>query len=519
MQLNAHQSRLSVGSETRLPEECDVLVIGSGIGGLTCANYLAKAGARVVLVEKHYVPGGYCSSFERGGYYFDAGAHFLGSCRPDGQVGRLISDHRLDKKFSLVRCDPSDVIVSQNREVFIFNDLRRTIAEFQEKFPDEATSVEAFFKFLTETDAIQLYVRLKDKTFAELLDHYFKHWEIKSVLATLLGNIGLPSSRASALTSAFLYREFILDGGYYPKGGMQRFADALLERFEEYGGTALFLSSAEEILLDGDDRVRAVKIRYCGKRDLEIRVQAVVANCDPFQLQDRLLRKTKVSVDHNGPTRKRIPTVSAFMVHLGINHDIYKDAKYHCNLWSYKKGHVDAYYEGVMAGEIDYGLDSFLFLSIPTFHDAGLLPQGHHSVQAILAAPFFERDVWDKYKEKLAEDVLRRIEQYIPGVKNWIEVQRIAIPPTLYKYTANYRGAMYGWASIPEQVGKQRIPEETSIGGLYLAGQWAGLPSGHSGIPTVVTSGRNVSRIALRQLRRSRCIVSSSKEGNGLKRP
>ena len=67
--------RALVPEPSRIPKSCDVVVIGAGIGGLVCANYLAKAGASVVLVEKHYVPGGYCSSFRRGPYYFDAAAH------------------------------------------------------------------------------------------------------------------------------------------------------------------------------------------------------------------------------------------------------------------------------------------------------------------------------------------------------------------------------------------------------------------------------------------------------------
>ena len=91
----------------KIPQKCDVVIVGAGVGGLTCACYLAKAGAKVVLVEKHYVPGGYCSSFTRGKYYFDAGAHYLGSCRPDGQLGKLFLDHQLKKKIALIRCEPS----------------------------------------------------------------------------------------------------------------------------------------------------------------------------------------------------------------------------------------------------------------------------------------------------------------------------------------------------------------------------------------------------------------------------
>ena len=502
-----------------LPEACDVLIIGAGIGGLTCANYLAKAGVKVVLVEKHYVPGGYCSSFSRGQYYFDAGAHYLGSCRPEGQIGKLLADHQLDKKLKLIRCEPSEVVVTKRREVFIFSELSKTIHEFQQCFPQEAGPVDDFFKYLALRDPLQLYVDLRGLTFRDLLDQYFKDWELKSVLATLLGNIGLPSFRASALTSAFLFREFIFDGGYYPKGGMQQFPNALLERFREYGGIALFLSPAEEIILNQAGRIRSVRIKVLGRKPIEVQTRVVVANCDPYQLYERLLRNTNIPSEQRSSLDSRLPTFSAFMVHLGINHDITHDAKYHCNIWSYQRGDIDGYYEGVMKGKIDFGVDTFLFCSIPSFHDPDLLPKGHHSIQTIIAAPYYERGVWDRYKDRLAQDVVRRLEQFIPGVGRWIEVKQIATPTTLIKYTSNYSGAMYGWASTSEQVGRQKFPEETAIEGLYLVGHWTGLPSGYSGTPTVVTSGRNVARLVLREIRHDHSLVSvescGSAQANG----
>ena len=217
-----------------VPERSDVVVIGAGIGGLVCANYLAKAGLRVVLAEKHYVPGGLCSSFRRGRYYFDAGAHYLGSCRPEGQIGRLLSDLSLKERLPLIHCEPSEVVVSKNHEVFISSDVKRTRDEFAQAFPREQRAITDFFKYITLEEPLKLYVDLRNLTFRDVLDRYFSDWELKSVLSTLLGNIGLPSFKASALTSVFLFREFIFDGGYYPKGGMQRFPDLLLERFREY---------------------------------------------------------------------------------------------------------------------------------------------------------------------------------------------------------------------------------------------------------------------------------------------
>jgi phytoene dehydrogenase-like protein len=485
-------------SQVVFPETSDVVVIGAGIGGLVCANYLAKAGAKVVLVEKHHTPGGYSSSFKKGKYYFDAGAHYLGSCRPEGQIGRLFFEHKLDKKLELIRCDPSEVIVTKHHEVLIFNETKRTLWELQQQFPLEGPYIKRFFHYITGTDPLQLYVDLKDLTFKDFLNHYFSDWELKSTLSTLLGNIGLPSFRASALTAVFLFREFIFDGGYYPKGGMQQFPDVLLERLVEYGGTPILLSPAEEILLSSSGRVQGVKIKHLGRKSAEIKTQAVVANCDPYQVYAKLLKKTDIELSEGHNWRSRLATVSAFMVHLGVNHDITSNTKYHCNIWSYRRGNIDDYYEGVIQGRIDFGVDSFLFCSIPSFHDPMLLEPNHHSIQMIIAAPYYERDVWDSYRERLAEDVVKRLEEFIPGIRNWIEVRQVATPPTLVKYTWNYRGAMYGWASIPEQVGRRKYPEETSVEGLYLVGHWTGLPSGHSGIPTVVSSGRNVARRVLR---------------------
>ena len=125
----------------RIPEQCDVVVIGAWIGGLTCANYLAKAGVKVVLVERHYRVGGYASSFIKDGYYFDAAAHSLGSCRPEGQIGKLIADLGLQDRFLLIRCNPTDVVITRNHEVFFFTELWQTLQELKQKFPKEADSL------------------------------------------------------------------------------------------------------------------------------------------------------------------------------------------------------------------------------------------------------------------------------------------------------------------------------------------------------------------------------------------
>jgi phytoene dehydrogenase-like protein len=401
--------------------------------------------------------------------------------------------------LQFIRCDPSEVIISKNQEVLVYSDLHRTIDQLVNAFPSDSTGIRRFFEYITCTEPLNLFVDLNKITFKDLLDSFMEGWEVKSALATLLGNIGLPSSKASALTSVFLFREFILDGGYYPKGGMQSFPDAFLNKFRELGGTDLLLTPAKEIELNANGAVKSVAISYRGRHRVRIETGVVVANCDPYQLYGELLAQTTSKESQLEQLHKRSPTVSAFMVHLGVKAPLEEMARFRCNIWSYRRGNIDDYFDGVISGRVDYGKDGFLFVSIPSLHDQSLLEAGYHSIQCIVAAPFFERSVWQGIKEDLAEDVINRLEQYIPGLKGTIEIKQIATPPTLMKYTWSYRGAMYGWASIPAQIGKNRIPEDTAIPGLFMVGQWTGLPSGHSGVPTVVSSGRSVARRVIRE--------------------
>jgi phytoene dehydrogenase-like protein len=488
----------------------DAVIIGAGIGGLSCANYLAKTGLEVLLVEKHYVPGGYCSSFRRGGYYFDAGAHYLGSCRRAGQIGRLLFDHGLEKRISFIRTNPSDILVTRNREIRLWQEYERLVCEFQEQFPEESTQVRRFMDYMAKSNPLQLYVDLKDKTFSEVLDEYFRDPDIKSALSIPLGNLALPSTEASALTSVFLYREFIFDGGYYPKGGMQVLPDVLLERFKEYGGDVLFLTPARSILTK-DGRVAGVRIRVNGREEMQVATPNVITNCDPYQLLDYLLYKTNSSALKGlRALARRKPSVSAIMVHLGVSKELRGIAKYESNVWYYPGNHIDEYYSALSRGELAFE-KGFLFYSIPSLHDDELLPTGKHSIQAIIGAPFKVRSEWEKdgLKERIAEKIIQRIERFIPGLSRWIEVRMIATPPTLAKYTSNYEGAMYGWASTPGQVGNRLSDNSLGIEGLFTVGHWSDIPTGHSGVTTVVASGRSVAKFVLKQKGKQAQVLNS----------
>ena len=123
----------------------DAVVIGAGVGGLVCANLLARGGLRVLLVEQHYMVGGYCSTFRRRGYTFDAASHFyplLGN--PDTITGKVLAD--LGVETGWVKMDPVDHFHFPDGSRFsVPADFAAYTAKLKAKFPAEAAALDAFF--------------------------------------------------------------------------------------------------------------------------------------------------------------------------------------------------------------------------------------------------------------------------------------------------------------------------------------------------------------------------------------
>lgn len=267
----------------------DAIIIGAGMGGLVCGCYLARAGMKVLIAEQHYKPGGYCTSFKRGRFTFDAAPHCFGSYREGGLTRKIFQDLEVDKKLHIIRPDPSDIIITPNYKISFWNDLEKTIREFQTNFPEESNNIKDFFYFLLNVDP-NAFSRIRGWTFKDLLDRYFTNDQLKAILAApLLAFNGLPPSLMSAFIGAKLFSEFLLDGGYYPEGGMQVLPDALAERFKEFGGELRLSSLAKKIRVK-DNKVTGVIL----EKDGFISSKYVISDCDARQTFLKLLGKEKI---------------------------------------------------------------------------------------------------------------------------------------------------------------------------------------------------------------------------------
>ena len=458
----------------------DVIIIGAGIGGLVCGCYLAKAGMKVLIVEQHFKPGGYCTSFKRKGYTFDAAPHCFGSYRNGGIAQKIFQDLGLDKMLTIMRPDPSDTIITPNYNISFWNDLAKTTYEFQASFPKEKENIKRFFDLLIDTDP-RSFSGMRSRTFKQLVDEYFMDDKLKAILSIpFLGIGGLPASMMSAFVGAKLYSEFLFDGGYYPHGGMQAIPDALTQRFKEAGGEMRLSTLATKIKLK-DNAVIGIVVN----NNQFIPSKCVVSDCDARQTFLKLLGKGKLDSEFHDMLKKMIPSISTFILYLGIQHsdDLPKQGTTFSFFSHYD---IERAYQALNKGDLA-GYGGYM---LRTSHDRA-------TMIAMMPAKYKNKAYWIRNKHHFTEKFIGMIQKNsIPDFSKYILFKDAATPHTLSRYTLNYKGASFGWASIPSQLTIPSLRKPSFIQGLYLCGHWTTLGIGVSGAAYV---GKDTAKIILRK--------------------
>lgn len=455
---------------TVLQDPFDCIIIGAGIGGLVCGCCLAKAGMKVLIADQHFKPGGYCTSFRRNGFTFDAAAHSFGGYR-SGNLGRIFKELSLDKKIRISKCDPSDVIQTARHRISIWSDPTRTREELKASFPEERNNVHNFFDLMTGPGS-GLFPGMRRATFRDLLDRFFADEALKQSLSfPLYGNGALPASRMTAYIGMRIFTESVLDGGYFPENGMQELPDALAETFREHGGE-LRLSCGIGAIKTRDGAVSGVMTE--GGEFLSARL--IVSNCDASLTFSDLLESGTAGRDMRGKVAESVPSLSMFILYLGMDRAVQGLPDRRTTLWRLADLDIEKAYSRARNGELP-SLDNYILHYKP---DRGTLV-------AFLNAPYGSSRFWQQAKQDLMEKFIRRIEQdLVPSLSDSIRHREAATPHTLFRYTRNRDGAAYGWESIPSQFADHDMRKPPFIRGLHLTGHWTTL--GH-GIPGVTYLG------------------------------
>jgi phytoene dehydrogenase-like protein len=452
----------------------DAVVIGAGVGGLICANLLVRAGLQVLLVEQHCLVGGYCSTFRRKGYTFDAATHFyplLGN--PATITGSLLSE--LEMTTEWVKMDPVDCFHFPDRSRFsVPANFDVYIEKLKKEFPEEARSIDDFFTVVRKAYMVGLvhYFRNVDTerilpyqhlTIREALNTHFKNQKLKLLLTGDIGHWGSPPSRTSFVFDSMLRLAYFL-GNYYPRGGSQVFVDELAQRFEEAGGHILMSSAVRRILIN-NHTAHGVEIETGSPRRrvrLHISAGVIVSNADLRLTLEHMIGPELLDPDYLQTVKQLRPTLPCFLLHIGLKdislEELRKAEGYHWSSWDAENVATDAFK-----------------VFLPTAFDPGLAPPGGQIiiVQKVTKVDYDNIDDWPAHKAAIEDFILTSLETCLPGISSKIVVKLSASAQTSNRYTLNHHGAMLGWEMAPDQLGERRPAIQSPFKNLHFVGHWA----------------------------------------------
>ena len=482
----------------------DAVVVGAGVGGLFCANLLARAGLAVLLVEQHYMVGGLCSTFRRGGFTFDAATHFyplLGN--PETLPGRLLAD--LGVETGWVKMDPVDSFHFPDGSRFaVPADLAQYLAAVKARFPHQAAALDRFFAEVREAYLLGLlaYFRgretprfhaLREVSLRQALDRTFDDEKLKLLLTADCPHWGSPPSRISFVFDSMLRLAYFL-GNYYPAGGSQAFVDELARCFEERGGDILMSTRVDRILVEAG---RAAGIE--GETDRgplrgrhRVAAEVVVSNADLLlTLRDLLPPDSAGTAAGLAQAAALRPSWPCYLTHLGLSGvgaaDLEAVQGYHWQGWdSDELGNLADFRQGALRCKV----------FVPTHYEPALAPPGKQVVilQKVMPVDYARVLDWQAHKAQVQEYLLSQLERVLPGVSRHVEVITTASALTAWRFTLNEHGAMLGWDMAPDQLGSARPGVHGPVAGLYLTGHWV-RPGG--GITPVIVSAVHAAEAVL----------------------
>jgi phytoene dehydrogenase-like protein len=415
------------------------------------------------------------------------GVHYLGSLREKGVLSEILRGLDLLDRIKLIRNDPTDRIITPDKTIFIRKDQNKTINELISHFPKEKENIKRLFNLIINEDFLSLYSKLRNRTFQDLLDIFLTDHKLKAILSTMLGNLGLSSSQSSGFVGAIIYKEFVLDGGYYPKGGIQNLPDLLAEKFREYGGV-LLLSNRVTRIMTKQKKVMGVKLQDKGC----IVSKFVVSNVDAHLTFNTLL---DCECNERKVVNKLKISNSAFVVYLGLKKQLNIKPK-HFTTWFFSTYDIEKCYN-FQSDKKKQLIPSFDYLlcSFPSLIDKSLVPSGKGIMRIFVGARYASVKMWENSKNELYNKIITRASRMLPDLAESIELKVIGTPRSFYNYTSNRNGALFGWQALPSQTSKSIFPYQTSIKNLYLSGHWVTNGMGQSGISVVALSGREAAKI------------------------
>ncbi len=468
------------------------------MGGLTVATWLAKAGKKVAVFERHSKPGGFTHCFERkDGFKWDVGVHYVGNVGKQGSVRGLfdfITSSNIDwesmgEVYDAIKIGNDTYELKAGKENF-----KKQLINY---FPDEENAINAYLNliekvnkrggafFLEKTFKPLLsktlgyvlrrrYAKYSQQTTYNVLSSLTSNQRLIAVLCGQFGNYGLTPKLSSFAAHAMIVGHF-MEGGYYPKGGVDNICNKTIETLNRFGGEVYVNANVTEIVTE-KNKLKGIKVG----EDF-IACSSVISNTGVNNTFNHLLsieakEKCKINLENVEPS------IGHMCLYVGLNKSDNELGLPKYNLWCYNTENYDAIFEESNLQEI---AKKSAYISFPSAKDSQWQKDNPNkaTIQAISMGRYewFEKyaelpvmkrgEEYMKLKKEFEEIMLARLYKLFPHIKGHVAIVEISSPLST-KHFSNYKhGEIYGLEHTPERFALPFLRSETKIKGLRLVGQ------------------------------------------------